>query len=346
MIRLFKKYFIPHLQNDHQPHLLRWEAALVILSLVLITEIYFLSVSFWLTPWVSFFASIVPDAAVGLTNEQRLASNLTSLNVSPALVMAAQLKANDMASKGYFAHVSPEGITPWHWLEVAGYQYRAAGENLAVNFIDSQDMTNAWMNSPTHRANILNNNFTEIGIATAKGIYDGKETVFVAQFFGRPASMVPASQEQKTSPSPIAAVSASPAAQLAVAPMPVVSQSLGTSLAASSSVGTLVSAVQGTSDDEIVPGLTESSSPQEMAIKQIVAPQNFLNRFLTTPHAISNYFYFVLLTILVLALVLKIFIKIKIQHPALIVNGALLLIVISTLILANQYIALASAQII
>src|SRR3989344_4740191 len=92
-----------------------------------------------------------------------------------------------MASKGYFAHVSPEGQSPWYWLKQAGYSFSYAGENLAVDFSDSADVSRAWLDSPGHRANILNKNFLETGVAISKGMYQGRETTFVVQFFGRQA---------------------------------------------------------------------------------------------------------------------------------------------------------------
>jgi hypothetical protein len=107
--------------------------------------------------------------------------------VNPQLVAAAQAKANDMAAKGYFAHVSPDGRTSWSWFKDAGYAFSYAGENLAVDFTDSGNVNQAWLNSPTHRANIMNGHFTEIGIATAVGEYEGHTTTFVVQMFGTPA---------------------------------------------------------------------------------------------------------------------------------------------------------------
>ena len=132
-------------------------------------------------------AAVITSALVDLTNKDRNKESLESLTVNPKLVSAAQAKADDMAQKGYFAHNSPEGLTSWHWFRQADYAFAHAGENLAVNFSDSIDVERAWMNSPTHRANILNGNFTEIGIATAVGEYKGKRTVFVVQMFGTPA---------------------------------------------------------------------------------------------------------------------------------------------------------------
>lgn len=131
-------------------------------------------------------AAVISAILAELANADRTEYGLDTLRVSPVLVAVAQAKANDMASKGYFAHTSPEGIDPWHWFESEGYAYKAAGENLAIDFSDSGDVERAWMNSPTHRDNILNDRYTEIGIATAQGMYQGHMTTFVVQEFATP----------------------------------------------------------------------------------------------------------------------------------------------------------------
>jgi hypothetical protein len=133
-----------------------------------------------------FLSSVLPSVLVDITNENRLVEGLGELEQNDTLTQAAQLKAEHMAENGYFAHDSPSGVTPWHWFEEAGYSYEHAGENLAVNYSDSQDVVEAWMDSQLHRENILERDFTEIGIATARGQYEGKETVFVVQMFGTP----------------------------------------------------------------------------------------------------------------------------------------------------------------
>lgn len=132
-------------------------------------------------------AAVVSAVLVELANGDRAGAGLSELSVSPRLIAAAQAKADDMAENGYFAHVSPQGVDPWHWFQKAGYSFDYAGENLAVNFADSGDVNTAWMNSPTHRQNILNAHFTEIGIATAQGMYQGRPATFVVQEFGTPA---------------------------------------------------------------------------------------------------------------------------------------------------------------
>ena len=135
-----------------------------------------------------YIAAVISAVLVELANDDRQAQALAELSVNPKLVAAAQAKADDMAAKGYFAHETPEGHDSWHWFRLTDYEYAYAGENLAVNFSASADVEKAWMASPTHRANILNDRYTEIGIATAKGTYKGREAIFAVQMFGRPSA--------------------------------------------------------------------------------------------------------------------------------------------------------------
>lgn len=132
-------------------------------------------------------SAIYASVLVNLTNRDRALSNVAELRVNSLLEKAAQMKADDMAERGYFSHNTPEGRAPWYWFDKAGYKYVFAGENLAVNFTESEDVQTAWMNSRGHFLNIMNPRFTEIGIATSTGIYKGREAVFVVQMFGSPS---------------------------------------------------------------------------------------------------------------------------------------------------------------
>jgi uncharacterized protein YkwD len=135
------------------------------------------------------FAAVLPAVVAALTNEQRVADNLSELNIDPKLEAAAQAKAEDMAKKSYFAHVSPDGTQPWYWIIKEGYLYTYAGENLAVNFEDSDKVVEAWMNSPSHRFNILKRQYEDIGIGMAAGTYQGQPATFVVQMFGTKAKI-------------------------------------------------------------------------------------------------------------------------------------------------------------
>ncbi|KKS69411.1 MAG: SCP family extracellular protein [Parcubacteria group bacterium GW2011_GWA1_42_7] len=123
---------------------------------------------------------------VSLTNAQRQNNNLSQLQTSNLLQKAAQMKASDMAAKGYFAHNSPDGKTPWDWMASAGYNFKTAGENIALNYQTSQATVEGWMNSPGHRANILNGAFAQIGIGIASGNYNGKPSTFIVQMLAAP----------------------------------------------------------------------------------------------------------------------------------------------------------------
>jgi uncharacterized protein YkwD len=147
----------------------------------------------WLGSWIAVWqweqqvAAVVPARVVALANAERQASALLPLAANPVLAAAAQAKAEDMAAREYFAHQSPEGWEPWVWLERAGYAYLSAGENLAVNFYQSQTVVEAWLASPRHRDNILRPDFTEMGLGVATGRYRGAPAVFIVQYLAAPA---------------------------------------------------------------------------------------------------------------------------------------------------------------
>jgi hypothetical protein len=190
----FKRYFVPHEGNHYTPHILQKTAALGILLLIMatFTAANIHSILLLSSDWLS--SAILPAVLVDLTNDNRTEGDLGSLTRSALLDEAAALKAKDMAEQGYFAHNSPAGVTPWYWFQRVGYEYVYAGENLAVHFKDSDEVVDAWMESPGHRANIMNHEYTEIGIGTAKGEYKGAPTVFVVQLFGRPLLAVERAQ--------------------------------------------------------------------------------------------------------------------------------------------------------
>lgn len=129
-------------------------------------------------------SEITAENVVRLVNESRKKEGLSELRVSKTLTDIAKDKAHDMVSNHYFAHTSPQGITPWYWFGKNQYDYRYAGENLAINFKNSEDEQDAWMNSPTHRKNILNPKYKEIGVAIAVDNIDGKESLIAVQEFG------------------------------------------------------------------------------------------------------------------------------------------------------------------
>jgi uncharacterized protein YkwD len=137
-------------------------------------------------PYSVFASPVSSEKLIDLTNEARGASGLSDLTVDSLLTQSAEAKSNDMFSKGYFEHTSPDGLNSWYWFDLVGYRYTFAGENLAADFESSEDLFAAWMASPSHRANILSPNFADVGIAVAKN----DKTLLVTQHFGAKTAMV------------------------------------------------------------------------------------------------------------------------------------------------------------
>ena len=135
-------------------------------------------------PGKHFMAAVLPSLVVDYANTDRANAQTSTLQINPLLTQAAQLKANDMAARSYFSHQGPAGEAPWTWLDHVGYKYVYAGENLALDFYDSSEVNQAWMNSPKHRENILDKNFTDIGVGMAEGQLAGRDSIFIVQFFG------------------------------------------------------------------------------------------------------------------------------------------------------------------
>src|SRR3989344_404826 len=133
-----------------------------------------------------FFRSALTEALiVSEVNADRATIGTTTLRVHPKLSAAAQAKAEDMIARDYFAHLGPDGEKPWVWLNGVGYVFSGAGENLAVDFADSKALITAWLNSPSHKKNVENGYFTDIGIGVASGEFQGRQTNMVVMFVGR-----------------------------------------------------------------------------------------------------------------------------------------------------------------
>ncbi len=215
----FKHYFISQGGNQYrpkilQPNLLRAYSILLILVKVALTGFLFLSY-----PTYGEFASFTSGQIIELTNVERQKSGLSALSANALLSKAAANKAQDMLAKGYFDHTGPDGSRPWDWISSAGYGYLYAGENLAKDFTNAASTVAALMNSASHKKNILNENYKDIGVAVADGLMNGKQTIVMVQFFGALTAPAPApepavvpKEEPKSEPAP------APAPEPAVVP--------------------------------------------------------------------------------------------------------------------------------
>jgi hypothetical protein len=184
MINYLRHLFLPHDTNNHRPKILHHKA----LSLIVIG---FLALLYLVPSFQSKYpsvlgvsSSITVEELLRLTNEMREEAGVSPLELDHALSNAASRKASYMFEKNFWAHVAPDGTTPWYFIRSAGYEYQYAGENLARGFSTSEDVVEAWMESPTHRANLLSPNYKDIGFAVDAGSLTGSETILVVQAFG------------------------------------------------------------------------------------------------------------------------------------------------------------------
>ena len=157
---------------------------------------------------LAFATNMSPADLLTATNSRRAAANVGALTINSKLASAAQAKANDMAQKNYWAHVSPDGSQPWSFISNAGYSYNKAGENLACGFDTSTNTVTGWYNSPTHKDNMLKSDYTEVGFGIMNaadyncGDLDKMQQTIIVAMYAQPYTKTssPQSTSQKTSP--------------------------------------------------------------------------------------------------------------------------------------------------
>jgi len=189
-----KTIFIPCQENKYRPKLLDSNFLFYYLIFILLLRLFTFPIFIYF-PHSSFFASLTKDDLIELTNQDRRALGLEPVKEDPLLSQAAVLKAQDMIALDYFGHYSPQGKSPWYWFDQVGYKYQKAGENLAIGFVDSEEVFQAWKNSPSHWQNIVNPSYRDIGIAVVRGNFQGQDVTLVVQLFG--SKMESSSQRQE-----------------------------------------------------------------------------------------------------------------------------------------------------
>ena len=187
--------FHPRRSNNHRSRLLHPESYFYFACMIIGFALFVNNtwrISSELGSILGYSSEITTATVITDTNAERAAAGLSQLTENPILATAAQAKAADMFTEQYWAHTSPKGKQPWDFMKEADYRYTAAAENLARDFMETSVMMQAWMHSPTHKANIVNPNYREIGVAVVNGTLQGVETTLVVQMFGRPQSGVAA----------------------------------------------------------------------------------------------------------------------------------------------------------
>lgn len=283
-----------------------------------------------------YLANVLAPVLVDRANTHRASLHVAPLVVNPKLSIAATLKAQDMAARGYFAHVSPEGTLPWYWFGQADYQFKSAGENLAVHFDDSEAVSDAWMASPSHRANIVNGLFTEVGIGTARGVYEGRETLFVVQMFGTPRVAAPVAVAPKATietqapvkkpATPVAPVITPPAIQPAPEPLAVAETNAGSPATVE------------------LPPLTLGAQTA-VADEKIARPQLSLTRFVTSPSRALEVSLRLLILLLAIPLIFMALHHIPLHRHRHVVAGLVFMLVVSGAVVVFRMAAVSSVAI-
>ncbi len=201
-----RHWFSPHHTNNFRAKLLHNSGIFAIIGIILTANIFLRLLDDPNLHILGFTSSVTIDEVVRSTNEARIGAGLKPLAYNEKLADAARRKAANMLEENYWAHNSPSGKSPWTWIKAAGYNYLYAGENLAKDFGDTGRMMSAWMASPTHRDNIVNAKYSEIGVAVVPGTLQGTKTVLVVQLFGAGSSggAVSAQGSAKATPAPVA----------------------------------------------------------------------------------------------------------------------------------------------
>jgi uncharacterized protein YkwD len=220
-----KHAIVAHPGNHHRPHLIRPFALAVVGLAVIIQQAYPVSQHRAPTGTVLAYATdITPVELLKDTNAERTKVGLAPLRMESRLNAGASDKSNDMFANNYWAHVSPTGVQPWHWFEQERYTYSYAGENLAKNFDTSAGVTQGWMNSQTHRDNLLNSHYVDVGFSVMNGTLAGEQTTLVVAFYGTVAQAPVAAATP--APRPVAptvlAATPGPKALITTTPTPVV----------------------------------------------------------------------------------------------------------------------------
>lgn len=327
-----KVLFVPCDDNNYRPKVLEGKYLIYILLLAC-----FLRLStflfFWQLPNTSFFADISKMVLIDSLNDERSDLKLGTLKENSLLNQAAFLKASDMMRKGYFSHTSPQGITPWYWFKKVGYNYKSAGENLGIGFVDSKELHQAWNDSPSHKANLLNANYKDVGISFVEGSFNGSPTTIVVQMFGtlKPKPVVvqkPVIPNKPPAQNPPQATSSNnTASNQATANLINVFSTTASGVAGDSTSSLIVDATSGLI---FISTTTASGVGQEPNVSGVWA--GILKFFAKDYNSLTQKIVLAFLIINIVALILNIVIKIFVQHYDLILKATLISLALILLI--------------
>ncbi|MAF14167.1 MAG: hypothetical protein CMI53_04740 [Parcubacteria group bacterium] len=301
---LLKDFFIPYSGNNHKPKILRSDSLASYAIIAIIVKMFTVGFLFLAYPNPAQLSSIVASNIINLTNQSRLDSGLNKLSENSLLSSYALAKAEDMMNRNYFSHDTPEGKHPWQWINRGEYDYIYAGENMAMDFISAETVQAAYLKSPSHRQNILNSNYQDIGVAVLHGELNNKQTTLLVVFFATKRSDL---LDLGTKP--------------AIAINNDNATFLDTDLIEQPTVAGVQTIVQ---DNKSNDGVVHVAATQKSG-KSVV---DFVVEY-------SNIFFLAFLFFILISLVANIIIKAKIQHPTIILQSLAVVSLLAALLLAK-----------
>lgn len=210
------KFFIASEANSYHPPVLSYKAFLIYGIILLLLRLF-------LGALPGSGAGVESNTLMALINQERESRNLSTLLTHQSLLTASFQKSQDMIDRDYFAHIDPDGNYVWPKIVAAGYTpYKILGENLAVDFSTSEGVVKAWIDSQSHRANLLHPDFVHQGLGALFGDYQDRYTNLTTSLFGTLAvSQKPQVKAEKPSaPPPAPKPPAPPAPTPAPSPEP------------------------------------------------------------------------------------------------------------------------------
>lgn len=309
---LFKNLFIPNKDNDNRPKILRPKSLASYALVAIAVKLVVTGFLFTTYPTPAQLSEIVSANMINLTNQARAEAGLEPLVENAALTKYAQIKGQDMLDRDYFAHNTPDGKRPWQWIEKADYDYVYAGENLAMDFMSAEVVHDAFMKSPSHRRNILNPKYKDIGVAVLKGTIQGRETTLLVKFYGT----------QRKDLSTLAAVN--PEQQSNVAQDFVPNENVN------------VAGAQNVPDPDATLEVTGSPINNEGII--VVNTSTKASKALVDLVVeYSNIFFIAFLIFMLISLALNIFINIKVQHSSVILQSVVVVALLLSMVLVKLH---------
>ncbi|MDP3043447.1 MAG: CAP domain-containing protein [bacterium] len=352
---IFKDYFIPCDSNSNKPKILRIRALTAIVVVLILIKLAATGYLFFIYPSKAKMAEEISKQILELINQERTANNLSPLSTDPALNNSALAKARDMLNNNYFAHKSPGGKMPWDWINRGEYGYLFVGENLAMNFTSAQSAHAALMLSESHKKNILNDKYADIGLAVLPGVIDGKQTNILVELFAskKPIQLAEAkAPEAKTAAeAPITAALPDNAPVFVLPtniektetePITEKSQPEADQPLKSGDLTVVSGAINpdALSDKKNAQDISPNQALENNEISEVkfFAPQKSEKNALAAKIIkTSSYIFIFALAIVAVSLLINIFVRISIQHKPVIVQSLLVIIFITGLLFTKLH---------